>query len=64
MWSSFADFGIVEGYAWVPGFFKSRGVDGIWVDDQVASRKHRSVALFRLSAIESMAKSLVVDHQP
>ncbi len=64
MWSSFADFGIVEGYQWVPDFFKSRGVDGVWVDDQVASRKHRSVALFRLSAIESMAKSLVVAHQP
>jgi hypothetical protein len=64
MWSSFADFGIVEGYQWVPDFFKSHGVDGVWVDDQVASRKHRSVALFRLSAIESMAKSLVVAHQP
>lgn len=60
MWSSFADFGIVEGYAWVPGFFKSRGVDGIWVDDQIGSRKHRSVALFRLSAIQDASKTLIV----
>jgi len=53
-WSSFADFGILEGYRWTISFLKSK-LDGVVVGDSTggASNKHESLALFNMKAIQS-----------
>lgn len=57
-WQERVDFGMLEYRRWMVGFFKKRRIDGLVVQDTLSTTpvKHESVALLRLSAIESMTR--------
>lgn len=60
-WAERADFGLLEWQNWIVRFLKSKRIDGVYCKDKVDTLdvRHPSVALFRLSAIESSDRSVV-----
>lgn len=62
-WRSHVDFGILEQFKWSTKFLKSKRIDGVTCRDSVNTMgvPHDSVALFKLSAIESLERQ-VVEH--
>ena len=61
-WAGYATFGMLEGYFWAVKFFKSKGVQGVIVSDRVdGMRRHYSLALLSLAAIESAEKTTPSD---
>lgn len=60
-WVRDADFGILEHYRWSAKLLKSKKIDGVLVNDTVGTTgvPHKSLALFRLSTIESVEQQRV-----
>ena len=62
-WRAQADFGIFEAYPWTVRFLKSKRIDGATCADRVSTMPipHDSVALFKLSVIQSVQRVAVDD---
>lgn len=51
-WPSFADWGVLEAYAWAVPFLQEHGVDAVVVRDHTGRTAHESLAVLNLDVLK------------